>query len=423
MHRKFDVLIVGAGPAGASTAICLGNSGLKVAVIEKAVFPREKICGDGLTLDVVNQLGIISEELAASFRNFSAKLPCYRAEIFSPDCKRISVAVRPQEEQKPMYTCRRSDFDNFLFQQLKQFENVSVFENCHPQKLIVNEDKVVLETGEDTFEGSIIVGADGVNSFVARELGVKHITREQQCVALRTYYKGLKPLREGSLIEMYLPGEILPGYLWIFHLGDGTSNVGIGMPATVINCKGINLKTCFEGLLMAEPLKSRLEGAERIEAVKGLIIPFGGLRRDISGYRFLLTGDAAALVDPITGEGVGNAIRSGRVAAGHIINSFKVNDFSGAFNKAYDNEIYRRMMPEFKFHLKLRSLLNHPSLLNYIVGSAADHPGIERSLQHLIWNLRVNKFGPRVMLVFRLMYMFTLQRLFVSVFNRKRKRA
>ena len=81
MHRKFDVLIVGAGPAGASAALCLRNSGLSAALIDKAVFPREKICGDGLTLDVINQLSLISGELAASFGNFTAKLPCYSAEI------------------------------------------------------------------------------------------------------------------------------------------------------------------------------------------------------------------------------------------------------------------------------------------------------------------------------------------------------
>jgi len=423
MHRKFDVLIIGAGPAGAATAFCLGKSGLKLAVIDKARFPREKICGDGLTLDVVNQLAIISGELAASFRNFPSKLPCSCAEIFSPDYRQISIAVRPGGEQKPMYTCRRSEFDNFLFQQLKQFENISVFENCHPHSLRIDEDRALLETAEDTFEGRIIIGADGVNSFVARQLGVKRITKEHQCVALRTYYKGLKPLREGSSIEMYLPTEILPGYLWIFHLDDGTSNIGMGMPAVVINRKGINLKSCFEGLLMAEPLKSRLAGAERIEAVRSRIIPLGGLRREISGHRFLLTGDAAALVDPITGEGVGNAIRSGRVAAEQIINCFRADDFSGAFNKAYDAVIYRRMMPEFRFHLKLQTLLYYPRLLNYIVGSAADYPSVGGSLQELIWNLKVNKSGPRVMLVFRLIYMFTLQRLFASVARPKRKRA
>ncbi len=423
MHRKFDVLIVGAGPAGASAALCLRNSGLSAALIDKAVFPREKICGDGLTLDVINQLSLISGELAASFGNFTAKLPCYSAEIFSPDYRQISIEVRPKQEQRPMYTCRRSDFDNFLLDQVRKCGNVSVFENTHPQKLIIIEDRILLECGEDTFEGRIIAGADGVNSFVARELGVERITREQQCVAMRTYYTGLKPLREGSHIEMYLPVEILPGYLWIFHLGDGTSNVGVGMPATLINKKGITLKQCFEGLLMSEPLKSRLTGAVRTEAVKGYTIPYGGRRGPISGHRFLLAGDAAALVDPITGEGVGNAIRSGRVAAEHIINCFRADDFSAGFNKAYDDEIYRRMMPEFKFHNKFRSLLHHPSLLNYIIGTASDYPPVERSLQKLIWNLKVNKLGPRIRLVFSLIYMFTLQGLFASLTRPKRKRA
>ncbi|MEI7490218.1 MAG: geranylgeranyl reductase family protein [Bacteroidota bacterium] len=423
MRRKFDVLIVGGGPAGVSTALCLRDSGLSAALIDKAVFPREKICGDGLTLDVVKQLALISEELAASFGNFTSKWPCYSAEIFSPDYSQISIAVRPKQEQRPMFTCRRADFDKFLIDQAKKLENISIFENTHPQKLVIDKDKVLLEAGEDTFEGRVIVGADGVNSFVARELGVERIGRGQQCVALRTYYTGLKPLREGSQIEMYLPVETLPGYLWIFHLGDGTSNVGVGMPAPVINKKGINLRKCFEGLLMSEPLKSRLAGAMRMEAVKGYTIPYGGRRRSISGHSFLLAGDAAALVDPISGEGVGNSIRSGRVAAGHIINCFRADDFSAGFNKAYDDEIYRRMMPEFKFHIMLRSLLKYPSLLNYFVGTASGHPRVGRSLQKLVWNLGINKLGSRIRLVLSLTYMFTLQGLFEPVSRPERKRA
>jgi len=417
---KFDVLIVGAGPAGVTTAICLGNSGLKVAVIDKACFPREKICGDGLTLDVINQLFLISPRLYAAFMDFNSKLPCSGAEIFSPSLDRFSLGVRPDSEKKPMFTCRRIDFDDFMFGELKQYENVCTFENCIPLKIIHAGDSIILDTNQGRFEGSILVGADGVNSFVAREMGVKHITKEQQCVALRTYYRGLKPLSEGSAIEMYLAKEILPGYLWIFHLADGSSNVGLGMPAKVIKRKGIKLKKCFEGLLMSEPLKSRLAGAERTDAVRGRIIPMGGQKRDISGNRFILTGDAASLVDPITGEGVGNAIRSGRVAGKHIIRCFKSADFSGAANKAYDAEIYRRMKNEFRFHLSLQKLLYYPGLLNYILGSAANYPEVELSLKQLIWNLHSGAIFSRILLVFRLIYLFTFQRLFASR-NRPKK--
>ncbi len=423
MRRKFDVLIVGAGPAGMATALCLANSYLSVAVLDKAIFPREKICGDGLTLDVINQLSTISIALGESFKSLAGIQSCCGAEIFSPGFQQVSLPVKPAAEKKQMYTCRRIDFDNFLFQHLKQHSNITIYESCIPEKIRNTPGCVEIETRLGTFEGRILVGADGVNSFVARQMRLKHITPGHQCVAVRTYFRGLKPLHEGNPIEMYLPKEILPGYLWIFHLADGTSNVGIGILATVIRKEKIRLKRIFAEMLLQEPLKSRLAGAEQIEPVKGLIIPLGGERREISGNRFLLAGDAAALVDPITGEGVANAIRSERIAAAHILAGSKSCEFSAASNKAYDDEIYRRMLPEFRLHIMLRELLNYPALINYIMGSAANHPEIEHALQEIMWNLDGTTARKKLLIVLKIFHLFTLKNLWISVLKRRRKRA
>ena len=99
-------------------------------------------------------------------------------------------------------------------------------------------------------------------------------------------------------------------------------------------------------------------------------------KRKISGDRFLLLGDAASLIDPFTGEGIGNAIRSGRVAAEHIVNAFKANDFSPSSNQAYDNEIYRRMWPELKMSRALQNLCRYPRLFNSVVNKANKSPHI-----------------------------------------------
>lgn len=418
MNRVFDIIIVGAGPAGSITAYCLGNSGYTVAVIDKMQFPREKICGDGLTLDVINQLNAISPLLGKSFQDFQRKLSCSGAEIFSPDSRKITLPVHPAENQKQMFTCKRMDFDYFLVRQLKQFSNITLFEQCIPQNIIQSNENILVETNMGRVEGKILVGADGVNSFVARQMKVQRITKEHQCVALRTYYRGVKPINSGNPIEMYLPKKILPGYIWIFHLEDGTANVGIGILASVINKKGIHLNKIFEELLQEEPLKSRLECATRIDRVKGLVIPLGGKERMISGGRFLLAGDAASLVDPVTGEGVANAIRSGRIAASHIIRCFELNSFSAGFNKEYDSEIYRRMMPEFRLHLTLRKLLKYPYLINHIIGAAASYPEIEGSLYQIMWNLDGSNQLKKLRILFKIAYIFTLKYLGLSIRSR-----
>lgn len=418
MSLTFDVLIIGAGPAGVTTALKLASSGLKIAVFDKARFPRGKTCGDGLTLDVINQLPLVSESLAASFHDFPKKLPSFEAILFSPDFRQLRIPFRIRHENKPIYTCRRVDFDNLMFQQLKKNENISVFENCKALKVEYSEDKIVLTANDSTFKGRLIVGADGANSFVARQMGIKRVTNEHQAMGLTAYYSGMQPLNENNPIEIYFLHDILPGYLWIFHLGKGYANVGIGMLAATISGKGIDLKRKFDEILDSKPLKDRLSNAKREGTVKGHVLPLGFDKREISGNRFLLAGDAAALVDPLTGEGVGNAIRSGRVAAEHILNCIKANDFSASFNKAYDQEVYRRLLPEYKMNHAIQKLCRYPALLNFFIGSAHTHKELEAAFNEALINMQTNTFKSKMLFLVKTLYIFTLKNIFVSIFKK-----
>ncbi len=416
MNRKFDILIVGAGPAGSSAALCLAGSGLRIAVFDKARFPRNKTCGDGLTHDVIKQLGMISPVLLEHFHRDLMKSASYGIEFIAPDHSRLYVPFLVNGKNLPIYTCSRTDFDNFLLSHLRGLENVSIFEECDCINIIRNPGGVVLETGNGSFEGEIIVGADGVNSFVARQMEIGRLPKENICVSLRTYYRGLKPTRAESLLEIYLLKDTLPGYLWIFHLPGGIANIGLGMMATVVNRRKINLNELFRKLLESEPLKSRLKEGEQIEPFKGYNLPLGGTRRVISGERFLLAGDAAALVDPISGEGVGNAIRSGRVAAAHIADCFKTNDFSGHFNQAYDKEIYRRMIPEFRLHENLRRLFRNGPMAEFFLGSAARHPKMESALHKAMMAVNPQKKTEVIGFFLKLVYIYLFMNLACALF-------
>ena len=359
----------------------LGQAGLSVAVIDKAVFPRDKTCGDALSVDVINQLSILSQDLASTFNDFPSKMPSHGVKIFSPDHGHIDIPFVHQGKEKCGYICSRLDFDNLLIQQLKKIPCVTLFENCNLHKVETRKEDIKVHTEEGTFTGQIIIGADGAQSIVTKQLGTFKTERKHYSAGLRIYYEGVSSFHEGHFIELYFFRKILPGYLWIFPLPDNKANVGIGMLSSEVSKKKINLKETLQEFLTTHPvLKERFKDAKALESVKGFGLPLGSKKRKISGDRFLLAGDAASLIDPFTGEGIGNAIRSGRVAAEHILKCFDEEDFSDSFNSAYDQEIYRRMWKEFRISRTLQQLCRHPRLFNFVVKKANQSKHVQQLL-------------------------------------------
>ncbi len=366
--KKFDVVIVGAGPAGAACAIRLGGSGLKVALLDKAIFPRDKTCGDALSVDVINQLAMLSDKLATDFTFLANKIPSYGVKIFSPDHQCVDIPFVHKNVKSCGFISPRLDFDNFLFQHVKEYPNISIFENCAVEKITQHASKNSIHTKSSIFECDIVIGADGAHSVVSRNVGDIKVDKKHHSAGLRIYYEGVTSFHEEGFIELHFFKEILPGYLWIFPLADNKANVGIGMLSSVVAKQKVDLKKVLQKLINTHPnLKERFKDATPLETIKGYGLPLGSKKRNISGERFLLTGDAAALIDPFSGEGIANAIRSGRVAADHAIQCCEQNNFSAAFNKAYDKEIYRRMWNEFKISKTLQRIINYPRLFNFVL--------------------------------------------------------
>lgn len=352
-----------------------------MAILDKAEFPRDKICGDALSLDVINQLSFLSENLVSSFESFSFKIPSSGVRIFSPDHKSIDIPFVQNGIEKCGYICKRKDFDNILFQELKRTNQVTIFENCNVKNIAYSENGARIETTKGNFEGKMLVGADGAYSIVARRLGKIKVDPKHYCSGLRMYYENVQSNNEKNYIELYFLKDILPGYLWIFPMPDNKANVGIGMLSSVITKKKINLKNTLQKSISENPLlKDRLKNAISVETPQGYSLPLGSKKRTISGEHFILLGDAAGLIDPFTGEGIANAIRSGRVAAEHLIKCFEKNSFTALFNQSYDKEIYRRMWKEFQVSNTLQKLSKHAGLFNFVVKKANQSKKIRQFL-------------------------------------------
>ncbi|WP_276369350.1 geranylgeranyl reductase family protein [Chryseolinea sp. H1M3-3] len=371
MENKFDVIIAGAGPAGTATAIVLGKAGLSVALLDKATFPRDKTCGDALSVDVINQLKVLTPSVFDNFQDLSPKTSSYGVQIFAPDGRHVDIPFIYKKEKRCGYICTRWNFDNFLVQQLREFSSVKFYQNCEVTGIQKDQNKIQLNTTHGYFSAPIVVGADGAHSVIAKRLMNAKPDKEHSSAGLRVYYEGVTGFHQENFIELHFFEEVLPGYLWIFPLPDGKANVGIGMLSSTVSKKKINLKDSLNKLLTTHPkFSERFKNAKPLETIKGYGLPLGSKKRPLSGDRFLLTGDAASLIDPFSGEGIANAIRSGRIAANHILECFQKNDFTKSFNERYDKEIYNRLWKELKLSRTLQQLCKYPSLFNFVVKKA-----------------------------------------------------
>ncbi len=388
MQEKYDIIIVGAGPAGCSCAIQLGKNhpAMKIALLEKHTFPRDKICGDALSPDVVNQIKILSPELFRKLSESGSAFPIKGIKIGGRKKGFFFYRFAPDSKMQ-MYSCARLDLDAMLAEYTTGIQNVHFYDQCEVTGINVSEKSVSVESNRGQFAGEMIVGADGAHSVVGRILGRVPKDKDYHAGALRVYYENVAGLEEG-MIELHYTEGILPGYFWIFPLPGNKANVGMGMSSRKISEEKINLRKLFQEIVEKHPaLKDRFLHAKPLESIKGFGLPLGGKYNDISGDRFLLLGDAASLIDPLTGEGIGNAIRSGRVAAEHIAHCISKGDYSAKRNKAYDKEIYKRMITEFRIDLLIRNIIQYfPVSVDIFIWVTSRTKGISATfLNFLMW--------------------------------------
>lgn len=378
-EQTFDIAIVGAGPAGCATAICLNESGLKVALIDKSVFPRDKICGDAISPDVLNQLQKMPLDSGLSFQKLSEKLECKAVKFIAPNYTSANLYLPKYEIDGHIIT--RYDFDWFMYQQAIKNENVTAICGNAVKTIESNENCVnlMLDNGQ-VISSKMIVGADGAHSVVAKQLADQKIDRDHHCAGLRVYYENVSGFdAENNAIELHFYKELLPGYFWIFPLPNHRANVGLGMLSSHVAKYNVNIKEKLKEIIETHPnVAPRFKNAKALESIKGFGLPLGSQKISLSGDRYLLTGDAASLINPLSGEGVGNAIRSGRIAAEHIIAAFRKSRFDADFNQAYDREVYRRMWGELKINHWMQRIMSRPLLANFVVRRAIGNPSVQK---------------------------------------------
>ncbi len=266
------------------------------------------------------------------------------------------------------YNAARLDFDRFLMDLVRRETETLILENKHLQTIKTDDQGVYCQFKDGTtLSAALVIGCDGAYSTVARQLGGAQLDERNNCVAVRAYYQGIVGMKSGENELHFLPA-LMPGYLWIFPLADGLANVGFGILKKSAVQKKIKLRQVLDQLSEHAPeLAARLQTAERLGPVEGFALPLYTGHRAISGARYLLCGDAAALVDPLQGHGIDHAMSSGVLAAHYARLSFKNDDFSATALRAYDEAIQQGIGRELgRNALVLRLVMHFPCLLRGI---------------------------------------------------------
>ena len=373
MQLTTDACIIGAGPGGAATALKLSYMGIPSILLDKATFPRDKVCGDAISGKVTTLLNRLDPEILSRFNATPIQTEVWGIQFVSPNDKALNIPFRPNyvrnAAEAPGYVAKRMDFDNFLVEEVKRRDNIQFLDNTDATSFKRTEKgwEVKNKSGDLIIQCRMLIMANGAYSSFSRKQAGLEKANKHYAAAVRAYYKNVKALDKDNFIELHFIKSITPGYFWIFPLPNGEANVGLGMRSDILNKRKVNLREEMLELLKVHPvIKERFKDAELIGDIKGFGLPLGSKRRSISGDHYMLVGDAGHVVDPLTGEGIGNAFYSGFIAAEQLEQCLKTNDFSANFLKAYDKRVDRVLGSEMRLSYRLQKMLMYPFIVNLI---------------------------------------------------------
>ncbi|MEJ7744646.1 MAG: geranylgeranyl reductase family protein [Nocardioidaceae bacterium] len=402
-ERQADVIIVGAGPAGSTAAAYLAQAGVDVLLLEKTAFPREKVCGDGLTPRAVRQLirmGIDVDE-PGWIKNRGLRIVGggHRLELPWPDLT-----------DYPDYGLVRTrlDFDDILARNADKsgarlFERTSVtgpILDDQTGRIVGVTAKPLDDDGrpagaETSYRAPIVLAADGNSTRLSLAMGLQKRDNRPMGVAVRTYYTS--PRHDDDWLESWLElwegepgkGDLLPGYGWIFGVGDGTVNVGLGILNTSKAFQHVDYKDLLKKWLDHTPEEWGFRDHNRTQPVRGAALPMGFNRKPHYANGMLLVGDAGGMVNPFNGEGIAYAMESGEMAAEAIVQARSRTTATGHERalQGYITALDQRYGGYYTLGRVFVQAIGHPSVMQIATKYGLPRPTLMRFTLKLLANL------------------------------------
>ncbi len=378
MVERADVIVVGAGPGGSATAYYATRAGLSVLLLDRQSFPRDKACGDGLMPHASEELTLmglgdwLDEPEHGKFSGFS----------FYTQTAYLRQKVPPTLHGPHGYVIPREETDARLLGRAEE-AGADFRSGVRAAKLLrssagnVTGVEAVSDGEKVLYEAPLVVAADGVGGFAGEGMKAR-----QNSVARRQYFRNVSgPNKEDLHIFITKDmNERGAGYGWVFYFGDGRANVGAGVSTKTLDRTGRNLKDYFDRFLEEPELTGWLEGAEPEGPAKSWSLKMGmwGAKRHAQGL--MTVGDAASMIHPISGEGVGYAIESGRLAAAWAHEAHSRGDYSARVLKGYATQLRQKRAREHLSGYALTNLVPNLQMIEPFFKACEKDPDARRAL-------------------------------------------
>ncbi|GAA2997933.1 geranylgeranyl reductase family protein [Streptosporangium longisporum] len=387
-----DVIVVGAGPAGSTTAFHLAQAGLDVLLLEKTTFPREKVCGDGLTPRAVKQLITMGIDIDAPgwVRNKGLRVVGggMRFELDWPE-----LASYPDFG----LVRTRQDFDEILAGNAVK-AGVRLLQGVNVTAPILDDRSghvvgvVAKREGEEvSYRSRLVVAADGNSTRISLAMGLHKREDRPMGVAVRTYFES--PRHDDDYLETWLElwdgDTLLPGYGWIFGVGDGTSNVGLGLLNTSESFKGMDYRDLLKRWVKGMPPEWGYVEENMTSPIRGAALPMAFNRQPHYTRGLVLVGDAGGMINPFNGEGIAYAMESGHIAAESIVQALgRVTPAQRErVLRAYPQTLKDAYGGYFTLGRGFVELIGHRGVMNFATRHALPHPRLMRFALKLLANL------------------------------------
>jgi geranylgeranyl reductase family protein len=382
MRDACDVAIVGAGPGGSAAGHYLAERGLEVVLLDKSEFPRDKTCGDGLTpcaVSILREMKVL-DDIAQAGTQISG------VEIFAPDGYSTGAPLPPRDGfPATMLIVPRMTLDDAIRRRAvlsgARFEGgVLVDDVERPGDAVVVRGT---RAGRPvSIRARAAVVATGASTGLLAKLGLLP-KRPQLMLAARAYYEA--PAVVTDRIQIRFDGVPLPGYGWVFPLSASSANVGVGYFPSALKARGrpAHSRAALEAFVRGRSMAGLLEGGRRTGPVRGYPLRVDFPEAPTSGDRVLLVGEAAGLVNPLTGEGIDYALESAQIAADHLSLALAGGPSSG-IPAEYDRLLRARFGRLFTFCRRLRDATLSTLLLNRLVRVAARREDLKMLLVDIV---------------------------------------